>query len=285
MIDSDRIRIAVAIARSGIASRRGAEEIVRQRRVTVDGQVATDLSLRVNPQTQRITLDGRPLPSSEPLRYYALNKPLGVLSTARDDRGRQTVVDLLPANAPRCVPVGTTRSGQRRSDPLDQRRTARHRAAAPVARGSAGLPGRGNRSTLGRVARPHPQRHRGRRRHAPRQALSLAAARPQTARSTIHVVADAHPCTPDASAKSGRLCDAIGHPIVTLRRVRFRARCCCATYREAPSDRSAAARSGCSAALPDWPTTRRPRSMQTKRNIGCNRCYGSPLASPRCRCR
>ena len=47
-----------------------------------------------------ITLDGRPLPSSEPLRYYALNKPLGVLSSARDDRGRTTVVDLLPAKRP-----------------------------------------------------------------------------------------------------------------------------------------------------------------------------------------
>ncbi|MDE2892761.1 MAG: pseudouridine synthase [Chloroflexota bacterium] len=106
MTDSDRIRIAVAIARSGIASRRGAEVYVRKRRVAVDGRVTTDLSLRVDPGSQRITLDGEPLPRAEPLRYYALNKPRGVLSTARDDRGRRTVVDLLPGNAPRCVPVG-----------------------------------------------------------------------------------------------------------------------------------------------------------------------------------
>ena len=106
MTDSDHIRIAVAIARSGIASRRGAEVYVRERRVAVDGRVTTDLSLRVDPGSQRITLDGEPLPRAEPLRYYALNKPRGVLSTARDDRGRRTVVDLLPGNAPRCVPVG-----------------------------------------------------------------------------------------------------------------------------------------------------------------------------------
>ena len=106
MIDSDNIRISVAIARSGVASRRGAETLVRERRVTVDGQLTTDLSLRVNPRTQEITLDGRPLPEAEPQRYYALNKPRGVLSSARDDRGRRTVIDLLPADAPRCVPVG-----------------------------------------------------------------------------------------------------------------------------------------------------------------------------------
>lgn len=106
MTETDRIRIAVAIARSGIASRRGAEAYVREGRVAIDGRVTTDLSLRVDPGHQRITLDGEPLPLAEPLRYYALNKPRGVLSTARDDRGRRTVVDFLPGNAPRCVPVG-----------------------------------------------------------------------------------------------------------------------------------------------------------------------------------
>ena len=79
---------------------------MRAGRVAVDGQVTTDLSLRVDPQRQPITIDGRPLPSAEPLRYYAVNKPRGVLSTARDDRGRRTIVDMLPADAPRCVPVG-----------------------------------------------------------------------------------------------------------------------------------------------------------------------------------
>ena len=108
MIETDRIRIAVALARSGIASRRGAEEIVRQSRVAVDGQVTTDLSLRVNPLTQAITIDGRPLPQSEPLRYYALNKTRGVLSTVRDDRGRPTVVDLLPASAPAAFQSGAS---------------------------------------------------------------------------------------------------------------------------------------------------------------------------------
>ena len=220
MIDSDRIRIAVAIARSGIASRRGAEEIVRQRRVTVDGQVATDLSLRVNPQTQRITLDGRPLPSSEPLRYYALNKPLGVLSSARDDRGRTTVVDLLPANAPRCVPVGRldldseglillTNDGPLVTGLLHPSREVQRVYLAEVV-------GRPSDESLDRIhdgiedegdtlrAKPSRSRRPGRRLSDRRSTSWLTL--------TLHT---------GRKREVRRLCDAIGHPIVTLRRVRF----------------------------------------------------------------
>lgn len=106
MSGADRIRIAVAIARSGAASRRGAEDLIRAGRVRVDGDILRDLSRRVDPQSQHITVDDQPLAPTEPLRTYLLNKPRGVLSTAHDDRGRPTVIDLLPADAPRCVPVG-----------------------------------------------------------------------------------------------------------------------------------------------------------------------------------
>ena len=179
MIDSDNIRISVAIARSGVASRRGAETLVRERRVTVDGQLTTDLSLRVNPRTQEITLDGRPLPEAEPQRYYALNKPRGVLSSARDDRGRRTVIDLLPADAPRCVPVG-------RLD-LD-------------IEGLILLPNEGEMSQ----ARPARPRRAGRRLRDRRTTSWMTL--------TLHT---------GRKREVRRLCDAIGHPVVTLRRVRF----------------------------------------------------------------
>ena len=101
----DAVRLSVAIARSGAASRRRADDLIREGRVAVDGAVVANPAARVSPG-QRIELDGAPLPAAEPLRYFALNKPVGVLSSAADDRGRPTVVDLLPPGAGRCVPVG-----------------------------------------------------------------------------------------------------------------------------------------------------------------------------------
>ena len=101
----DAIRLAVAVARSGTTSRRRADDLIRAGRISVDGAVVANPAERVSPD-QRIELDGAPLPGAEPLRYFALNKPVGVLSAASDDRGRRTVVDLLPPGAGRCVPVG-----------------------------------------------------------------------------------------------------------------------------------------------------------------------------------
>ena len=103
--DAEGLRLSVAIARSGAASRRRADELIRTGRVTVDGRAVDNPAERVGP-SQVIALDGEPLGGSEPLRYFALNKPAGVLSAASDDRGRQTVVELLPRGAGRCVPVG-----------------------------------------------------------------------------------------------------------------------------------------------------------------------------------
>ncbi len=220
MIDSNRIRISVALARSGVASRRGAEEIVRQRRVAVDGQVTTDLSLRVDPETQEITLDGRPLPQSEPLRYYALNKPRGILSSARDDRGRKTVVDLLPANAPRCVPVGRldldseglillTNDGPLVTGLLHPSREVQrvylaevigHPTDETLDRMHAGIEDDGD--TL--RAKPNRSRRPGRR-LADRRLTSWLTL-------TLHT---------GRKREVRRLCDAIGHSVVTLRRVRF----------------------------------------------------------------
>ena len=220
MTESDRIRIAVAIARSGIASRRGAETIVRARRVTVDGTVVTDLSLRVDPEHQRIELDGRPLPGREALRYYMLNKPEGVLSTARDERGRQTVVDLLPASAPRCVPVGRLDLGSEglilltNDGPLI---TALLHPSQEVQRVYlAEILGRPSDTSLDRVhegieddgdllrAKPARSRRPGRRLRDGRDTTWLTL--------TLHT---------GRKREIRRLCRAIGHPVVSLCRVRF----------------------------------------------------------------
>lgn len=97
-------RLQKIMAQAGIGSRRACEELIRQGRVTVDGQIAT-LGLRVDPRHQRIVVDGQPLARPEALVYIAVHKPRGVLSVSQDDRGRRTVRDLVPLPG-RLYPVG-----------------------------------------------------------------------------------------------------------------------------------------------------------------------------------
>jgi 23S rRNA pseudouridine2605 synthase len=96
------MRLNAYLARAGVASRRGAEELIRAGRVRVNGEVA-GLATFVD-AGDRVELDGRPL-ELEPLAYVLLHKPGGVVTTARDPRGRPTVVDLVAAPQ-RVVPVG-----------------------------------------------------------------------------------------------------------------------------------------------------------------------------------
>jgi len=88
-------RLQKVMARAGIGSRRACEEIIRQGRVQVDGEIAT-LGQKADPARQRIVVDGQPLTTSEALVYIAINKPHGVLAVSQDDRGRRTVRDLVP---------------------------------------------------------------------------------------------------------------------------------------------------------------------------------------------
>ncbi len=100
------MRLAKYLAHAGVASRRAAEELIRAGRVRVDGQIALDPALDVG-EHSRVEFDRRLLSGPEKRVVYALNKPIGVLSTARDTHGRRTVLDLLPAGeGSRLYPVG-----------------------------------------------------------------------------------------------------------------------------------------------------------------------------------
>jgi 23S rRNA pseudouridine2605 synthase len=88
------MRLQRALAQAGIASRRNAEELITAGRVRVDGKVA-ELGSKVDPTKQKITVDGKPT-RKVAKRWLALHKPLGVVSTASDEQGRQTVMDLIP---------------------------------------------------------------------------------------------------------------------------------------------------------------------------------------------
>lgn len=97
-------RLQKVIARSGLASRRVAEQWIAEGRVVVDGEVA-HLGQRVDRHAAAVSIDGVPLPVDPDLVYYLLNKPDGTVSTASDPQGRDTVVALVPSE-PRVVPVG-----------------------------------------------------------------------------------------------------------------------------------------------------------------------------------
>lgn len=87
------MRLQRALARAGVASRRAAEDLIREGRVRVDGKVAT-LGSSVDPDQQRITVNGRTV-KQVARRWLAFHKPLGVVTTASDEAGRRTVFDFI----------------------------------------------------------------------------------------------------------------------------------------------------------------------------------------------
>jgi 23S rRNA pseudouridine2605 synthase len=99
------MRLAKHLAHSGVASRRAAERLIAEGRVAVDGEVVTDPARDVG-QGDRVEVDGEVVSGAEPRVVYAVNKPLGVVSTARDTHERPTVVELVPARGLRLYPVG-----------------------------------------------------------------------------------------------------------------------------------------------------------------------------------
>jgi 23S rRNA pseudouridine2605 synthase len=97
-------RLQKVLAALGWGSRRASEELIAAGRVTVNGVTAV-LGRRVDPERDLIEVDGAPVGTKPGLVHYLLNKPAGVVSTAKDPQGRRTVVDLVPAE-PRVFPVG-----------------------------------------------------------------------------------------------------------------------------------------------------------------------------------
>ena len=99
-------RLQKILSHAGVASRRAAEEMIRSGRVAVDGAVVTQLGNRYDAMQHEIMVDGVPIKGCEQHVYILLNKPRGYISTAYDERGRRTVLDLLPPNSVRLYPVG-----------------------------------------------------------------------------------------------------------------------------------------------------------------------------------
>jgi 23S rRNA pseudouridine2605 synthase len=203
------MRLAKYLATAGVASRRAAEELIRAGRVTVDGELVADPARDVSEQ-QRVQVDGESVAAQPERAVYLVNKPAGVVSTARDPQGRPTVVELLPSSL-RLYPVGRldadttglillTNDGElanRLTHPrYEVDKTYRAVVAnPPVARRAVGQLRQGVALDDGPTA---PARVR--------------ATGPDTLEITIHE---------GRKRQVRRMCQAVGHPVKSLERIAF----------------------------------------------------------------
>ena len=214
-------RLQKILAHAGVASRRAAEEFIRQGRVEVNGQVVTELGSKADPARDQIRVDGRRLGKITPTRRYLLmNKPRGVVSTRSDPQRRTTVTDLLAKAGIRgyFYPVGRldfesegliilTNDGdfaERVTHPRYEIERAYEATVlgVPDARDVERL--EGGIMMDGRRTLPAKVRIRGTRRIG------------EDAHTTFEIVLQE-----GRNRQVRRMCDAIGHPIVRLKRTRI----------------------------------------------------------------
>lgn len=98
-------RIAKALARAGVGSRRDIERMIAEGRIAIDGEVLTSPALNIT-NLANVTVDGEPVAGIAPSKLYRFHKPAGFLTAARDPAGRPTIMDILPPGLPRVFPVG-----------------------------------------------------------------------------------------------------------------------------------------------------------------------------------
>lgn len=107
--DDERVvpmRLQRFLARSGVASRRGSEDLMTAGRVRVNGEVVSELGSRVDPLVDVVEVDGRVVTRASAPAYIVLNKPAGYVTTMNDPQGRPTVADLIPREPAGLFPVG-----------------------------------------------------------------------------------------------------------------------------------------------------------------------------------
>ncbi len=100
------MRLQKYLAHAGVASRRASEELIKNGKVTVNNIVVTTLGTQIDPEKDRVIVDGRPIIFREQKAYLLLNKPRGYISSVKDPQGRPTVMHLLSGIKERVYPVG-----------------------------------------------------------------------------------------------------------------------------------------------------------------------------------
>lgn len=107
-MDNEKIslqRVAKVIARAGLSSRRGAEKLISEGRVKINGQIITSPALNLRP-SDKVLVDNKELPTSQIARLWRYNKPIGLVTSEKDEKNRKVVFDNLPNNLPRVMSIG-----------------------------------------------------------------------------------------------------------------------------------------------------------------------------------
>ena len=104
-MEEESIRLQKFLANSGIASRRKCEELILEGKVSVNDEVVNELGTKVNPAVDKVEFCGKPVQNSDKMVYILLNKPIGYVTTAKDQFDRDSVLDLVKVKE-RIVPVG-----------------------------------------------------------------------------------------------------------------------------------------------------------------------------------
>jgi len=204
------MRLAKYLAHNGVASRRASEDIVRAGRVSVGGEVVTDPARDVD-DASGVALDGEPLRAPRERVVYAVHKPRGVVSTARDTHARPTVVEMAPRGAGRLYPVGRLDADSTGLILLTNDGELEHRLTHP----SFEVP----KTYRARVARGPVGDDAVRRL---RQGVELDDGSTAPAR-VRRLGADLLELTIHEGRKRQvrRMCEAVGHPVVELQRIAF----------------------------------------------------------------
>jgi 23S rRNA pseudouridine2605 synthase len=202
------MRLAKHLAHAGVASRRAAEVLVGEGRVTVDGAVVKDPARDVTGE-EAIAVDGEAVRAAGARVVFAVNKPVGVVSTARDTHGRRTVVDLV-RSAERLYPVGRLDADTTGlillTNDGDLAYALTHPSFEVPRTYRARVEGRPDERAL-RALREGVELEDGR--TAPARVRRVG---PHEIELTIHE---------GRKRQIKRMCDAVGHPIVALQRVAF----------------------------------------------------------------
>jgi 23S rRNA pseudouridine2605 synthase len=210
-----KLRLNKILAQAGLTSRRGADHVLLEGRVAVNGVVTREPGTLADPAADRITVDGRPLPAPESAQYLLLNKPAGVVTTVRDPQGRPVVTDLVPRDVrERVYPVGRLDADVEGVLLLTNDGALTHRLLHP----RYALPRLYEAEVAGRVTQAELPRWRlgvtlddG-----PAAPLDVELVRSAAASSLLRLA-----FTEGRKHEVKRYCDALGHRVRRLRRIAF----------------------------------------------------------------
>jgi len=220
-------RLQKILSQAGVASRRAAETLIAEGRVTVNGTTVREMGTKADPAVDEIRVDGRRIKSAERTRYILLNKPAGYVSTRSDPQRRPTVIDLLRGVREYVYPVGrldfdtegllvVTNDGD-----LAARLThPRHGVERTYEARVAGTP---DEAALDRLRKGIPLDGR---RTLPADVVLLNRGRPGPAKAG-HYVRGGGESVLRLTIREGRkrqvrrMCEAVGHPVRALRRIRI----------------------------------------------------------------